>query len=133
MPPAAARLRPAYQSQPPDPLVNPPPWNHTRTGRPSGAGPSAGRRGVHTLRVRQPSSSQSGARAPMTASSRDGPCGTDGPGRLASRNPGHDGGGWGAAKRNSPTGDAAYGMPRNAATPSSATPWTRPDSVSATG
>src|SRR5690348_4600848 len=49
------------------------------------------------------------------------PCGAVGPGAVASRSPSQRAGA-GRAKRRSPTGPAAYGTPRKAATPSATRP-----------
>src|SRR5690606_20405552 len=52
---------------------------------------------------------------------------------VASRTPSHGSGGTGAAKRRSPTGAAAKGIPRNATDPSRRTPRTSPASIRTTG
>ena len=88
-----------------------PPCSHTSTGRAAPSQP-----GVKTLSVRQ-SSSQcapwSRPSAPTSGSSR---CGCAAPKRVASRVPRQRGAGCGGRRRSAPTGGAAYGMPRKAAT-----------------
>ena len=106
-------------------MAKPPPWIHTRTGRPDvSALPSAG---VYTFRYRQSSSNEpGGAKGPAC-------CGQLDANSVASRTPSHAGAGCGACHRNGPVGGAAYGTPRNTKPPSTATPPTEPPSVSTTG
>ncbi len=76
-------LVPLYHGLAAVPVVNPPPWIHTITGR-----FASSHAGVHTLRVRQSSLWPSGV-LPAIASNAEGFCGAIGPNASASRTPVH--------------------------------------------
>src|SRR5205823_5373626 len=124
---------PAVIGEDPDPVAKPPPWHHTITGR---LRPSS-RAGVQTLSTRQ-SSLSCGSPAPATARSdalRRAPgslCGALGPYSSASRTPVHFATGAGGMKRFRPAVFAPYGMPLKILIPSTSTPRTFPEAVSAT-
>ena len=60
-------------------------------------------------------------------------CGQLGANSVASRTPFQSAGGRGARHRRGPVGGAAYGSPRNAKPPDTATPRTAPPSTTTTG
>src|SRR3954470_15707064 len=119
---------PRYSTPPQDPVVKPPPWIHTMTGRRADASTD----GVQTLRVRQ-SSSKPTSSPPMPAPRAGGGCGAHLVHSVAWRTPSHGATGCGGRNRNSPTGGAANGTPLKTHTPSSSSPATRPAAVSAIG
>jgi hypothetical protein len=123
--PCVQNREPSYHGTDDDPLVKPPPWIHTITGR-----FAASQAGVCTLSVRQ-SSLQSGTRPPPARlSMAPGTCGATGPNRVASRTPDHAATGCGAPNRPAPIGVAAYGMPANSSAPPRSRPSMRPPVVS---
>lgn len=85
--------------------------------------------GVHTFTVRQ--SSDVGVPSDISCSS--GSCGQAGPSWLASRGSVEGFTGAGGNQRRSPTGGAAYGMPRKTSRSPSTVPWTGPAVVCTTG
>src|SRR5579862_9076956 len=94
----------------PDPSTLPPPCTQTSTG----TGFCGCSSGVQTLRYRH-ASSVAIFRIPSISGSQGlGICGHAGPHLIASRTPRHLGGSCGARQRNSPTGCAANGIPKNA-------------------
>src|SRR5688572_17824160 len=108
-----------------EPSVYAPPCSHTITGSPRAcaaravpaAGPARVTGGVDTLTIRQ-----SSVFVPSWAQL--------GGGRVASRTPDHGAAGCGAAKRSSPVGGAAYGMPENRRPSADTVPRTAPPEVS---
>src|SRR5579871_4546697 len=86
----------------------------------------AGFAGTQTLRVRQSSLPPASRKviSPKTL-----PCRQWKPKSVALRTPDHFAAGAGAFQRRSPTGGAAYGIPRNACTGPSALPSTSPEAV----
>src|SRR5436305_2387654 len=82
--------------------------------------------GDQTLTVSHSSPTAAADTSPLPNASG---CGTGGPNEKASRTPSQPRTGRGAAKRSSPTGASANGMPRNTATPSSRLPRSAPATV----
>src|SRR5947207_11214279 len=126
--PFRARRSPRYNTPAPEPVVKPPPWIHTITGR--GVDPSIER--VQTFSVRQ-SSSVPISSPPMPAPRAGAGWGAHLVHSPAGRTPSQGATGCGGRNRSSPTGGAANGRPLNTRTPSSSTPATRPAAVSAIG
>src|SRR5215469_456616 len=94
----------------PDPSKLPPPCTHTSTGNAFDGRSS----GVHTFRYRHASSVTIFWMPSISGSQGLGICGHAGPHASTLRTPLHFGGGCGARQRNSPTGCAANGIPKNA-------------------
>src|SRR5215469_12761831 len=94
----------------PDPSTLPPPCTHTSTGN-SFAGRSSG---VHTFRYRHASSVAIFRMPSISGNQGLGICGQACAHVVALRTPFHFGGSFGARQRNSPTGCAANGIPKNA-------------------
>src|SRR5690242_10072342 len=127
--PSRAKEPPSYTGTAEEPRVSAPPCSHTRTGsRAPGSG-----EGVQTLRLRQSSPGISGSDRYWANASEYGGFGAVGPKVPASRSPSQGSGGSGGRNRRGPTGGAAYGMPRNTATPRSYRPRTAPYGVRTTG
>ena len=89
------------------PFIRPPPWMNTYTGRPASGAVPAGR---CTFTTKQSSVSERGPLSPSVA-------GHGLPNAVAGRTRSTAGPGRGGAQRRSPTGGAAYGMPRKLSTP----------------
>src|SRR5215472_18587597 len=94
----------------PDPSTLPPPCTHTSTGN-AFAGRSFG---VHTFRYRHASSVAIFRMPSISGNQGLGICGQACAHVVALRTPFHFGGSFGARQRNSPTGCAANGIPKNA-------------------
>src|SRR5687767_8844438 len=113
--PFSASGAPSYTGTSPEPLENPPPYTYTSTGRRSPL-----RAAVHTLRKRQSSLTGPRSRNSVVHGPNGvfGPCMHDAPNLSAARREDHlPTRARGGRQRSSPTGGAAYGMPRYARTP----------------
>src|SRR5215831_16792462 len=126
--PSRLNERPSYQGLTGEPAAKPPPWIQTMTGRRRPGSPGAGVKTL-TFSVSSPGTHGSGNLGSRPSSRRWGVA----PGWVASRTPLHGCGGCGAANRRTPTGAAAYGIPRKTAPPLFQVPRTSPPLVVTTG
>src|SRR3979409_1258406 len=112
--PSRANAVPSYPALAPEPLVNEPPWIHTKTGSPAEEGPAAERpgaerpaadgSGVQTFRFRQSSPGMVTSGSSGRTGAEYSPFGTVGPYAVASRTPVHGDTGCGARSRPRPNG-----------------------------
>src|SRR5450755_3036005 len=110
--PSRAKAVPSYAALAPEPLVNEPPWIHTKTGSPAAGGsaaerPAAAGSGVQTFRFRQSSPGMVISGSSGRTGAEYSPFGTVGPYAVASRTPVHGDTGCGARSRLRPNGGAA--------------------------
>ena len=116
MSPRMPKFVPSFTGAAPEPVLNPPPWHQSATGR----RPPSSIPGVQTFSTRQSSLSACPPPAPCSSASRRAEgsrCGAREPYASASRTPVHFAGSTGGMKRFAPAVLAAYGMPLNALMP----------------